>query len=142
MFYCSDVGLRLRSAVIAEEFSYLRGNGRHDRRVEERVESGEQERADDNRDENLYAGIDVTLAAGVGERGLRAESGGGELVLDGSDDLFIYFLPHIFLILLNAKQPHEFLRRRTRATYPRVSKVRCHAHSPRQASAHTRGIGR
>ena len=74
MFYCSDVGLRLRSAVIAEEFSYLRGNGRHDRRVEERVESGEQERADDNRDENLYAGIDVTLASVVGKCGPRAGS--------------------------------------------------------------------
>ena len=83
-------------AVIAEKFSYLRGNGRHDRRVEERVESGEQERADDNRDEDLHAGIDVTLASVVGKCGPRAGSDGGELVLDGVDDLFhIFFTSYL-----------------------------------------------
>ena len=77
----------VRSAVIAEEFRDLRSHGRHDRRVEERVEPGEQERADDDRDENLHAGVDVTLAAGVCERGFGTGGDGGELVLDGIDDL-------------------------------------------------------
>ena len=96
MFYCSDVGLRLRSAVIAEEFSYLRSHSRHDRRVEERVESGEKKRTDNDRDEDLYAGVDVTLATGVCERDLRAGSDGGELVLDGVDDLFhIFFTSYL-----------------------------------------------
>ena len=94
--YFQDFSFQLVSALIVEEVSYLRGNGRHDRRVEERVESGKQERAD----EDLYAGVDVTLATGVCERDLRAGSDGGELVLDGGDSLFHVVLPHIFLVLL------------------------------------------
>ena len=88
---------KVRSAVIAEEFGHFRGDGRHDGRVEERVEPGEQERADDDRDEDLYASIDVALAAGAGESSLRAVGNGGELVLDGFDDLLHVVLPHIFL---------------------------------------------
>ena len=64
----------VRSAVIAEEFRDLRSHGRHDRRVEERVETSEQKRADDDRDEDLHAGIDVTLASVVGKCGPRAGS--------------------------------------------------------------------
>ena len=90
----------VRSAVVAEEFRNLRCHGRHDRRVEERVEPGEQERADDDRDENLHAGVDVALASGVGKRGLGTGSDGDELILDGVDDLFHVVLPHIFLVLL------------------------------------------
>ena len=87
------------SALISEEFGHFRGNGRHDRGVEERVESGEQERADNDRDEDLHAGIDVAFPSVVGESGLRAESGGGELVLDGVDDLshVNYLISFIFL---------------------------------------------
>ena len=45
----------------------------------------------------FYAGIDVTLTSVVGKCGLGAGSDGGELVLDGGDDLLHVVLPHIFL---------------------------------------------
>ena len=89
------------SALIVEEFGHFRGDCRHNRSVEERVEPGEQKRADDDRDENLHAGIDLTLTSGVGERGLGTDGDGGELVLDVVDDLahVIYFISFIFYLV-------------------------------------------
>ena len=52
------------STCVIEETLDLRRHRGHDRRVEQRVEAGEQERADHDGDQDLHAGIDVALAAG------------------------------------------------------------------------------
>ena len=71
-----------------EELGDLGGHGGHDRGVEECVETGEEERADYDRDKDLYAAIDVAFAASVGDGGLSAGDDGVELVGNGVKELF------------------------------------------------------
>ena len=84
VFYLLDGGL----AREVEELGDLGGHGGHDGSVEECVETGEEERTDDNSDKDLYAGIDVAFASGVGDCGLCGNCDGVELVGDGVKELF------------------------------------------------------
>ena len=78
-----------RLAREVEELGDLGSHGGHDGSVEECVETGEKERTDDNSDEDLYAGIDVAFAAGVGDCGLGANCDGVELVGNGVKELLV-----------------------------------------------------
>ena len=77
------------SALIIEELRDLRGHGGHDSGVEKRVETGEQECADDDCDQDLDAGIDVTFSLHVFDCALSADCHFGCLVLDISEKLFL-----------------------------------------------------
>jgi hypothetical protein len=79
-------GLGLAREV--EELGDLGGHSGHDGSVEECIETGEEERADDNSDKDLYAGIDVTLSTSVGDGSLGAGCDGIDLVGDGVKELF------------------------------------------------------
>ena len=49
-------------ACVVEKPLNLGGHGGHDGAVEQQIQSAEQECADNYSDENLYAGIDITLS--------------------------------------------------------------------------------
>ena len=70
------------SALVVEEILNLRGHGRHDRGVEERIETGEQECADDDGNENLHTGVHITLGFLGCEGGLCLDCDGIDLVFD------------------------------------------------------------
>ena len=71
-----------------EELGDLGSHGGHDGGVEQCVETGEQERTDNDRNKDLYAGIDVAFAANVGDGGLGGYRDGIDLVRDGIKELF------------------------------------------------------
>ena len=76
------------SALVIEELLDLLSHSGHDGGVEERIETCEQECADDHSDKDLDAGVNVAFAAGIGNGGLGADCESVELVGDGVDDLF------------------------------------------------------
>lgn len=53
--------LRPCLACVIEQALNLGRYGRHNGGVKEYIQTAEQEHSDDNGDENLYAGIDITL---------------------------------------------------------------------------------
>ena len=75
------------SALVIEELLDLLSHSGHDGGVEERIETCEQECADDNGDEDLNAGIDVAFSLHVLDCGLGADCHFGCLVLDISEKL-------------------------------------------------------
>ena len=75
------------SALEVEEIGDLLSHGGHDSGVEERVETGKQECADDDCDKDLDAGIDVACGLHVLDCGLGADGQYGYLVLDGVEKL-------------------------------------------------------
>ena len=75
-------------ACVVKKAGDLSGDGRHNSSVKESVEQSEQEGADNHGDQNLYAGIDVAFAAGVGDCGLCGNCDGIDLVGDGVKELF------------------------------------------------------
>ena len=75
------------SALEVEEPLDLLSHGGHDGGVEERVETGEQECADDDCDEDLDAGVDVAFSLYVLDSGLCTDCHFGCLVLNGVEKL-------------------------------------------------------
>ena len=75
------------SALVIEELLDLLSHSGHDGGVEERIETCEQECADDDGDEDLNAGIDVAFSSYVLDCGLGTDGHFGCLVLDISEKL-------------------------------------------------------
>jgi len=82
-------------AGVVEETLNLAGHGGHDGAVEERVETGEQERTNNDGNEDLHAGIDVAFSLLGGDGCFRSDDGVVRLVLDGVKKLFHDF--YLFL---------------------------------------------
>ena len=78
--------------MVVEQILHLLGDGGHNGVVEERIETCEQESADNNGDQDLDAGIDVAFGLNVVNGGLGADGELIELVLD-----FVEKLSHFFL---------------------------------------------
>ncbi len=85
-------------ALIAEEISNLAGHSRHDGAVEESIKTGKQECADDDGDEDFYAGIDIALCLVGHNCGLNLDRCGIDLILDFLEHIF-YLLTFLFLFL-------------------------------------------
>ena len=81
--------LKMLSAAKAEKLGDLASHGGHDGCVEQRIQTAEEQCADDNCDQNLNAGIDIALSLLVGHGALGGNDCGIDLILD--------FLKHIFL---------------------------------------------
>ena len=79
-------------ACVVEKSLNLGGHGGHDGAVEQQIQSAEQECADNYSDENLYAGIDITLSLLGSDGRLSSSNHGINLVSD--------FLKHILLPLV------------------------------------------
>jgi len=75
------------SALVIEELLDLLSHSGHDCRVEERIETCEQECTDDDCDEDLDAGVDVAFSSYVLDCGLGTDGHFGCLVLDISEKL-------------------------------------------------------
>lgn len=67
------VRLGLLAGVVKQVGHFLR-NGRHDGAVKHGVQTGKQKRADNNRNQDLHAGIDVTLGDGAVQHGMGGSS--------------------------------------------------------------------
>ena len=81
--------LKMLSAAKAEKLGNFGRYRGHDGCVEQRIQTAEEQRADDNGDKNLNAGIDIALSLLVGDSALGGNDCGIDLVLD--------FLKHILL---------------------------------------------
>jgi len=79
-----DYGLALE----VEQLLDLLSHGGHDGGVEERIETCEQECADDNGDEDLDAGVDVAFSSYVLDCGLGTNGHFGCLGLNVGEKLF------------------------------------------------------
>ena len=88
-------------AGVVEEILNLGGHSRHNGAVKECVETGEQERTDNDGDEDLHAGIDVALSFLGSDSRLRSDDGVIRLVLDGVEKLSHLFLPLSFFLFLS-----------------------------------------
>ena len=77
-----------RSARIIEHTGDFLGKGGNDRGVEERIETGKDDTADDYADDDFHSGVDIALTCG----GLYGCLDGckclAQLVLDGIEKLF------------------------------------------------------
>ena len=58
--------------VIIKQTGDLFGHLRHDRPIEERIQAGQQQCADDYGNQNLDAGVDIALCSGTGNNCLHA----------------------------------------------------------------------
>ena len=76
------------SALEVEELLNLLSHGRHDGGVEERIETCEQECADNDGDEDLDAGVDVAFSLYVFDCGLGTNCHFGCLGLNVGEKLF------------------------------------------------------
>ena len=85
--------------LVIEECLNLRGDGGKDGGVEQRIETGKQKRTDDYGDQNLYAGVHITLGTGVIDGRLGADGDGVDLAADGVDELFHTFITSFFLFV-------------------------------------------
>ena len=65
--------------------------------VEERIETGKDYTADDNTDDDLDAGVDISLAGGGGNGCLGSDDPLVLLLLDGVDKLFHVLITSFFL---------------------------------------------
>ena len=73
--------------VVVEQSLNLARYGRHDGTVEQRIQTGEQESADNDGDQDLDAGIDLAFRLLVGDEGLCGNDSGVSLVADGVEKL-------------------------------------------------------
>ena len=80
-------------ARVIEQALNLGRYGRHNGGVKEYIQTAEQERADNNGDENFYAGVNITLRLLAGDSGTDGGNCGIYLVSD--------FLEHIFYLILS-----------------------------------------
>ena len=80
-------------ARVIEQALNLVRYGRHNGGVKERIQTCEQERADNNGDENFYAGVNIALSLLAGDSGANSGNCGIYLI---SDFLEHKFLPHSF----------------------------------------------
>ena len=80
-------------ACVIEQALNLGRYGRHNGGVKEHIRTAEQERADNNGDENFYAGVNIALSLLAGDSGTDGGNCGIYLV---SDFLEHNFLPHSF----------------------------------------------
>ena len=83
-------------ACVIEQALNLGRYGRHNGGVKEYIQTAEQERADNNGDENFYAGVNIALRLLAGDSGTNGGNCGIYLV---SDLLEHKFLPHSFFDL-------------------------------------------
>ena len=72
-------------AGVVEKLGDLRGDGGHDGRVEELVDAGQEQGADDDRDEDLETRIHVVFSRRAGEHDLGADDDGFDLFDDGAN---------------------------------------------------------
>lgn len=79
--------------------------GGQDHAIEEGVQTAQHDSADNDGDDDLHAGIDKALSAGIvhcsGCGGLGIDGDGVELGLNLVDDLLHFEFPHIFLCLFD-----------------------------------------
>jgi len=75
---------------VVEQTLDLADHSRHDGGVEQRVQTGEQECANDNGDQNFHAGVYIALSLFGGDSRLNGGDSGIELVAD--------LLKHIFFL--------------------------------------------
>ena len=80
-------------ACVIEQALNLGRYGRHNGGVKEYIQTAEQERADNNGDENFYAGVNIALRLLAGDSGANGGNCGAYLVSD--------FLEHIFYLILS-----------------------------------------
>ena len=74
------------TVVVEQSLDFAR-HRRHDRTVKQRVQTGEEQSADDHGDQDFNAGIDVTLGLLVGDKGFGGNDGGVSLVTDLTEKL-------------------------------------------------------
>ena len=86
--------LKMLSAAKAEKLGDLAGHGGHDGCVEQRIQTAEEQCADNYGDQNLYAGIDIAFSLLIGHCALCRNDCGINLILD--------FLKHILLPRLSS----------------------------------------
>ena len=88
-------------ASVVEHLTDLGVETRQDHGVKQGVQAAKNDGTDDNGDDDLHAGIDEALGAGIvyggGCGGLGVDGDGVELGLDLVDDLLHFEFPHIFL---------------------------------------------
>ena len=77
------------SAAKAEKLGNFGSYRGHDGAVEQRIQTAEEQCADDNCDQNLHAGIDIAFSLLIGDCALSGNDCGINLVLD--------FLKHNYL---------------------------------------------
>ena len=80
-------------ACVIEQALNLGRYSRHNGGVKEHIQTAEQERADNNGDENFYAGVNIALSLLAGDSGTDGGNCGIYLVSD--------FLEHIFYLILS-----------------------------------------
>ena len=80
-------------ACVIEQALNLGRYGRHNGGVKERIQTAEQECADNNGDENFYAGVNIALRLLAGDSGADGGNCGIYLISD--------FLEHIFYLILS-----------------------------------------
>ena len=78
----------MKSGAVVEHLGDLGAESRDDGRVEERIESCENDSADNHADDNLDTGVDVAFACLGGKGGLGGSADGIDLVTDGIEELF------------------------------------------------------
>ena len=83
------------SAAKAEKLGNFGSYRGHDGAVEQRIQTAEEQCADDNCDQNLHAGIDIAFCLSVGNSALGGNDCGIYLV---SDFLKHNFLPRSFFV--------------------------------------------
>ena len=86
------------SALVVEEVSDLLGYSGHDGGVEKGVETREEQRADDNGNEDLDAGVDVAFCLLGFEGGLCLDSEGVDAILNLGEHVFVPYLTFLFCV--------------------------------------------
>ena len=74
------------TVVVEQSLDFTR-HRRHDRAVKQRVQTGKEQSADNDGDEDFDAGIDVALGLLVGDKGLGGNDSGVILVADLTEKL-------------------------------------------------------
>ena len=81
------MGFRLSTGVV-EHIPDLGCEVRDNGRVEERIETGKDNSADHNADDDFHTGVDVAFARLGGKGGLGGDGDGVYLVTNGIEELF------------------------------------------------------
>ena len=84
-------------AAVVEHLTDLSGERGDDRAVEEEIETGEDDTADDYADDDLHARVDIALTGGGLDGGLGRNDCLVELVLDAVDEILHVFFTSFFL---------------------------------------------
>ena len=78
----------MKSGTVVEHLGDLGAESRDDGRIEECIESCENDSADNHTDDDLDTGIDVAFACLGGKGGLGGSADGIDLVTDGVNEFF------------------------------------------------------